>query len=200
MARRTDIDWDLVETDYRVAQLSIRQIAEKHGVEASTITRRAKKDGWTRDLSESVRAATKAKVRAAIANSAQQITTECTQRVASEVELAASVGAAIVGRQQGRVGRLAVLMEHMTTELEIVTEDPISLADIAKKIEDDDPKAAEAIKRLKSTTTRINNLKTLSEINIRLRDAENDAFKLNDPNAGQSVDALLKSIAEEEGL
>lgn len=48
MGRRYDIDWGLIEIDYRLLPLSIRLLAEKHGVSPSSITRRAKRRGWRR--------------------------------------------------------------------------------------------------------------------------------------------------------
>ena len=57
---RSRPDWELIENEYRIGQLTVRQMADKHGVNKTTITDRAKKHGWTRDLSEAVRVATKA--------------------------------------------------------------------------------------------------------------------------------------------
>lgn len=203
------VDWEAVERDYRVGQLTVRQIAEKHGCSVSGLMSRAKREGWTRDLSEAVALATKAKVRekvvAKVKEQAEQIGTEIgtesERSTFSEIDLAANVNATIILGQQSRVGRLASLFEKMTGELEVVNADPATLKEIAKAVEEQDPKAAEAIGRLRSMTSRMNNLKTATEIMGRLNDAENSAFKLGENNAGnQSVDSLLQSIADEEGL
>lgn len=207
MARRNDLDWDLIETDYRVAQLSIRQIAEKYGTEPSTITRRAKKAGWQRDLSEAVRAATKAKVRKAViadakqtaqhatqdvAQHAENYATECTQATFSEIDLAANVNATIILGQQKRVGKLSRMFESMAAELAVVNDSPETLQEIAQAISEEDPKAAESINRLKSLTTRINNLKTASEIMGKLIDAESRVFSLDEESKGSPVDDGIK--------
>ena len=57
---RKQIDWEAVERDYRVGQLSLRALAEKHGTTASTISRRAAKHGWVQDASQEVRERTRA--------------------------------------------------------------------------------------------------------------------------------------------
>ncbi|SDH86310.1 hypothetical protein [Propionivibrio dicarboxylicus] len=200
MARRNDLDWDLIETEWRVAQLSIRQIAEKHGTEASTITRRAKKNGWTRDLTEAVRAATKAKVRNAVAHATQQNAERCTQLITSEVDLAANVNATIILRQQGRADRMADMFETLVLENEAVNKAPEALDEIATAIREDDPKGAESIKRLKSLTARIHNLKVLSEINTRLNDAEDSAFNLKEIGKENGrYEKLLAEIIAEDG-
>lgn len=207
MARRNDLDWDLIETDYRVAQLSIRQIAEKYGTEPSTITRRAKKAGWQRDLSEAVRAATKTKVRKAVIAQAQQTTqhatqdvaqhaenyaTECTQHVFSEVDLAANVNAAIILRQQSRISRLSNIFEKATSDIELVSSDQAALEEIVRLLEEQDDKSAEAIKRLSSVTSRLNNLKTATEIMGKLTDAERTVFSLGEESKGSPVDDGIK--------
>lgn len=55
-------DWEAIESAYRAGSLSVRAIGEKHGVNHATILKRANKEGWQRDLTDQVRAATKAKV------------------------------------------------------------------------------------------------------------------------------------------
>ena len=54
------LDWELIEKEYRTAQLSVNQLATKYGLACSTITRRAKKEGWIRDLSDEVSTKTRA--------------------------------------------------------------------------------------------------------------------------------------------
>lgn len=56
-SKRTAIDWERIEGDFRAGILSLREIAANHpGVNHVAITRRAKKEGWTRDLSEKIQA------------------------------------------------------------------------------------------------------------------------------------------------
>jgi len=55
-------DWTGCKIDYRAGQLSIRQLAAKHGIPESTVRSRAKAEGWQRDLTEDVRQATRAKL------------------------------------------------------------------------------------------------------------------------------------------
>lgn len=60
--KRSSIDWEAVERDYRTTSLSLPQLAERHSVDKQTIFRRAKKFGWERDLTDPVRAATRAAI------------------------------------------------------------------------------------------------------------------------------------------
>ena len=55
-------DWEAIERAYRAGSLSIRNIAEQHGVAEGTIRKRAKKHGWLRDLSGQVKQAARDKL------------------------------------------------------------------------------------------------------------------------------------------
>ena len=55
MTSKKAIDWEAAERDFRAGQLSNRMIAEKHGVSETAIRKRAKAQGWSKDLTEKVR-------------------------------------------------------------------------------------------------------------------------------------------------
>ena len=55
MTERKILDWEVIEREYRAGQLSVREIAETHGVSHPAILKRAKHDGWERNLSDAVR-------------------------------------------------------------------------------------------------------------------------------------------------
>ena len=47
-------DWDKIELDYRAGIKSLRQLGTEHGISEGAIRKRAKRDEWTRDLSERI--------------------------------------------------------------------------------------------------------------------------------------------------
>lgn len=49
-------DWEAIESAYRAGLMSIREIASQHGITHGAINKRAKKDGWDRDLSAKIKA------------------------------------------------------------------------------------------------------------------------------------------------
>lgn len=58
MARRPigrPTDWEAIEREYRAGQLSVSEIARQHGVSHTAINKRAKAQGWTRNLASKVR-------------------------------------------------------------------------------------------------------------------------------------------------
>lgn len=63
MAKRYASDvWEQIRSEYRSGALSVRALAEKHGPTEAAIRARAKQERWERDLSDDVRAATRAKL------------------------------------------------------------------------------------------------------------------------------------------
>ena len=44
-------DWERIELDYRAGIKTLRQIADEHGITHGAINKRARRDGWERDLS-----------------------------------------------------------------------------------------------------------------------------------------------------
>lgn len=113
MARRK-IDWDRIEAEYRVGQLTVRELGEKHGVAFESISRHMKKRGIERDLTDQVRAATKAAV---IANEVNKASTERQQKVVDAVSVAAKVNSDLIERHKGAIGALRGLAETMAAEL-----------------------------------------------------------------------------------
>lgn len=54
--RKAPLDWERIEFDYRAGVRSLREIAGEHGISHVAINKRAKKDGWSRDLSAKIQA------------------------------------------------------------------------------------------------------------------------------------------------
>lgn len=68
---RTKIDWEKVEAYYRAGKLSLREIAKIYGCSDTAIRKRAKTEGWSRDLSEKIEKEVRSKlVRAEVRTSA----------------------------------------------------------------------------------------------------------------------------------
>lgn len=79
MAARKSIDWESVEASYRSGSPSVRALADAHGLTEGAIRKKATKEGWTRDLTSKVLAATKEKLVRA------QVRSESTQRTDAEI-------------------------------------------------------------------------------------------------------------------
>ena len=60
MSERKRVDWQAIEKDYRLGQLSLRALATKHGTTPGTISKRANKEEWVKDAAQEVRERTRA--------------------------------------------------------------------------------------------------------------------------------------------
>ena len=67
-------DWERIELDYRAGVKTLRQIAGEHGITHAAIAKRAKAQGWERDLSLKIQA--KADQRVTKAMVTKVVTTE----------------------------------------------------------------------------------------------------------------------------
>jgi hypothetical protein len=55
MTERKSVDWEAIEREYRAGQLTVVEIGRQHGLSHTAINKRAKRDGWTRNLADRVR-------------------------------------------------------------------------------------------------------------------------------------------------
>lgn len=60
--RSSRYDWEAVERDYRTGRYSLSELSAMHGPAKSSIDKRARRDGWEKDLSGAVRQRTREKV------------------------------------------------------------------------------------------------------------------------------------------
>lgn len=59
---KLDIEWEGIERDYRAGIKTLREIGDMYGVSHGAINKRAKRDGWERDLSAKIAAKTESLV------------------------------------------------------------------------------------------------------------------------------------------
>ena len=112
MTERKILDWEVIEREYRAGQLSVREIAETHGVSHPAILKRAKRDGWERNLSDAVREKVTTRL----------VTDGVTGKLAREtVELAAERAVQVVREHRASIGRGQQLVGRLFHELEEAT-------------------------------------------------------------------------------
>lgn len=153
MARRSDIDWESVEREYRLNLLTVRENAKKHGISPSSIIRKAKSEGWTQDLAKAVKTETKARRQKAIAddiaNNAHAIVTECAQANATVVELnAISNSLLIAEHEKGAAAGRQLMAQIIGRAKEIIDDSPKSVSEALERCGDDDEYLARELRKL----------------------------------------------------
>ena len=208
MARRSDIDWEAIEADYRINAISTRRIAEKHGVADSAVRNRAKRGGWERDLSRTVELATKSAMIKQAQEKAQEkaqselkganrgaleeaigaeIGAEKAKRVISGVEAAVSQRVGVLTKHQAIVADMMETVVNQHIENKVAAAEAKTLLQIAEMITEGDPDAAKEIRRLTSLNSRVGTQKQIVESVSRLITEERRAHGIKDEEAKSGI-------------
>lgn len=122
-------DWEAIQRAYRAGSLSVRSIGEQHSVNHATILKRAKKEGWTRDLTEQVRTATKQKVTSAVTTAGNQSPAD-----AEIIDEASDQAAAVVLAHRAGLAKwrgIADKLSDALSDMDVVAE---NLGDISRAL------------------------------------------------------------------
>lgn len=116
MATRKTIDWEAVEIQYRAGIRSLKDIGSEFGVSDAGILKRAKRDGWARDLKGKIQAKADAKVSEALVSAEVSEETKVTEKLTIEVE--ATVQARIRLSHRKDISRSRSVVMSLLDELE----------------------------------------------------------------------------------
>jgi hypothetical protein len=111
---RRPIDWDPIEVEYRMGRLTLAALEAKYGVSATNISRHMRKHGIVRDLTDSVRLATRAKI---IEREYNRRLESATGFAKNAVEAAAEVVADVVERHKSSMLQLREIWTTLVSEL-----------------------------------------------------------------------------------
>lgn len=177
---RSAIDWDAVELQYRAGLRSLKDIGVEFGVSDAGIIKRAKRDGWSRDLSAKIQAKAEAKVSAA----AVSVEVSAGKRLAEHVVIEANAEAILRVRLAHRqdIARCRTLALSLLGELESVTADPALYEELGDFLRADDDrgqdKRNDLYSKIISSAGRIDSTKKLAETLKVLIGLEREAFGL----------------------
>lgn len=191
---RYSTDWEAVEREYRTGARSLRDIASEFGCTEGAIRKRAKKDGWDRDLSAKIKQKAEALVRKAAVREEvrkSRVTEEREQIQASATMLAEKV---LEQREDIRQARAAV--QKLWKALESELDCPAELADLGKSMAVDGGTTEALYQAVIGLPQQIKNVKLLADAMKVLIDLERKVLRLDDlppPNADPLRD-LLESL------
>ena len=178
------VDWERIELDYRAGAMSLREIAANHpGTNHVAIARRAKTEGWTRDLSERIKAkaedlVTRAAVTADV--TANRAVTE-KQVVEANAQDQASVRLSHRKDIQRKRAIVASLMDEM--EAQVGPENAALLAGLGEVMRSPDENGQDKLndlyRKIISLPERAKTAKTLAETLRIAVDMERQAFGMD---------------------
>ena len=175
------VDWEAIETLYRCGVLSIREIAKTHGLSEGAVRKRAKRDGWDRDLTAKVNA----KVRSELVRTAVRDEVR-TQNAASErsmVDAGAAQIIALVRDHRAEIRRNRAMITTLMGQLEMAAGDRDLLEQIIDEVEDGSTGAStkrrEALYRAVALPAHAGVLKSLADTLKTVIGLEREAFNVS---------------------
>ena len=201
MGRRSkdnQIDWELIEKEYRLGQSTLRQLAATHQVQASAISRKAKRENWVQDKRAAVRALSEAQLLARAKANEKATPTEV------DIEVAATVRTNVVLAHRGDAKRARALTMKLLSELEQETGNPGALERIEAALaalpdgeaipEAVRVKAEGALQRAISLPSRTGVMKSLAESLAKVVAIEREAFSIDEPPQPASEGGLVSGV------
>lgn len=183
-------DWECIELDYRAGIKTLRQIATEQGVAHGTITKRARKNGWERDLSAKIQQKADALVSKAAVSTLASTATKAAEREVVEAN-AQAIADVILGHRHD-IRRSMKLVTALTDSLESMskpeTQELLEQLGVLMFKPDDKgvDKLNEMYQYIISLPSMIKMIKLLSQTLRILIDAQRKSFGVDDkfnPNA-----------------
>ncbi|WBA58961.1 hypothetical protein O7C57_07080 [Providencia sp. 21OH12SH02B-Prov] len=175
-------DWEAIESAYRAGVMSIREIASQYEITHQAISKRAKKEGWERDL--------KAKVKARAENlvaKREVATLVAAEKAISErqlIEANAEVIANVRMEHRGDIRRARELTNSLFDELSAECTDVPALRKLGELMFEPDSNGRDKLNELYnsiiSLPERVKSAKALSETLKNLIGLERQAYGLDD--------------------
>lgn len=195
-------DWERIELDYRAGIKTLRQIADENGITHGAINKRAKRDGWERDLSEKIQAKAEALVSKAAVSSEVSTATRIREQEVVDANAQAVADVRLAHRRD--IHRARRLTNALLDELEKQT-DPDTLAMLAEMGEllrapDENgvDKLNDLYQKVISLPERSKTMKTLAESLQKLVDMERLAFGMDAKQAPEGETVRFKQMNDAE--
>lgn len=174
-------DWEAVERDYRCTNMTLRELGTKHNCLHTSIANKAKREGWSRDLTGAIHQATQtALIEASIAGSVNKHEQGVTSTVLATAEMNKGV---ILGHRKD-ITQVRDLTMGLASELSTVSlkqDDMEALFGLltSEMSEQQMQSARKAFNDLMRLPNRIQGAKALAEAITKLQALERTAFSLD---------------------
>lgn len=190
-------DWERIEQLFRAGLLSVREIASASGVSHTAINKRAKAEGWERDLKAKIKA--KADSLVSKREVSSKVSTEALATERGIVEANAEVIADIRMAHRTDIGRSRRLANKLLDELEGLTDEQGTMKELIAQLKEadseDGPDMSDVLalaSKMASLPSRTKTMKELAETLKTLVLLERQAYDL-DAKAGEAdADELSK--------
>lgn len=191
-------DWEAIESAYRAGLMSIREIASQHGITHGAINKRAKRDGWERDLKAKIKA--KADTLVSKREVSRQVSTETATNERILIEANAEVIANVRMEHRGDIRRARNIASSLFGELEAQCADVGALEQLGDLMFNPDDKGQDKLNEIYhkviSMPGRVKSMKDLSDTLKTLIGLERQAYDIDGP-AGDDTSKKLSDLMDD---
>lgn len=191
-------DWEAIESAYRAGLMSIREIASQHGITHGAINKRAKRDGWERDLKAKIKAKADALVSKREVSSKVSTETATSERIL--IEANAEVIATVRMEHRGDIRRARTLANSLFDELGAQCGDVAALEQLGDLMFDPDDNGRDRLSELYhkviSLPGRVKSMKDLSDTLKTLIGLERQAYDIDGPT-GDDTSKKLSDLMDD---
>jgi hypothetical protein len=195
---RTAADWERIERDYRAGVLSVREIAATAGISHTAIQKRAKAEGWERDLKAKVQARADALVAKREVAKSVAAATAVTERVI--IEANAQVIAEVRSNHRVDIARARRLCMTLLAELEEQTANVPGLEGLGELLRSENDKGVDKLndvyRAVISLPERTKTMKALADSIKVLVGLEREAYGL-ETTAGANTSVSAADVLAE---
>ena len=193
----TKPDWEAIESAYRAGLMSIREIASQHGITHGAINKRAKRDGWERDLKVKIKAKADALV------SKREVSTQVsTEKALSErilIEANAEVIANVRMEHRGDIRRAREITNALFDELGAECADIEALRKLGELMLQPDENGRDRLNEIYQSIIalpeRVKAVKALSDAMKNLIGLERQAYDIGE-DKGDNVVSKLSDLMD----
>lgn len=176
------IDWETLSVHYRAGIRSLRDMGAEFDVSDAAIIKKARKEGWTRDLKGKIKAKADKLVSAAMVSASVSAQTKITEKLTIEVE--AQVQSRIILSHRQDIPAARKLVSKLFTELELQTDGIELLRELGEIMRSEDKsgqdKRNDLYSKVISLSGRSTTLKSLVDSLKVMIALEREAFGLAD--------------------
>lgn len=194
------IDWESVEIHYRAGARSLKDIGAEYGVSDAGIIKKARKEGWVRDLKAKINAKADAKVSAAeVSGELVSLTKKAAE--SEIIEAVATKQADIRLNQRKDIAKARAIAMTLLDELgaeNTVLPDLIALGEVMRSPDDrGNDKLNDLYLKIISMPGRVDAMKKLSETLKHLIGLEREAYGItSEPEKPEGLKAVMVSAAD----
>jgi hypothetical protein len=192
------IDWETLSVHYRAGIRSLKDMGLQFGVSDAAIIKKARKEGWTRDLKGKIKAKADKLVSVAMVSAEVSAQTKVTEKLTIEVE--AQVRSRIILSHRQDIPAARKLVSKLFKELELQTDGIELLRELGEIMrepnESGQDKRNDLYNKVISLSGRSTTLKSLVDSLKVMIALEREAFGLDDD--GKSSDESEPTMSDAE--